>query len=254
MSNESLSSFGISSNLSKFTKFIGDNYDEDDDEIISLLKDNDKISDLDIDSMSLAKYASSNIAERAILSFAFSDIDDYFEMVRISFIYDNREKVEIDCLVLEGLFWDSLKALISFGYGKDKKLGIPFSSYARPWAQFISVENVNIINIKETNQRKSNNNKSAKKADEKVKSAYYSVALSLEAYFAQNNTYTNSYNDLQSKAGLVLNNEINYNVIELYDDKSNKQPCFKFIVSHKSYNIKYLYDSCATNRATNLSN
>ncbi|MDR1873031.1 MAG: hypothetical protein LBS60_14115 [Deltaproteobacteria bacterium] len=80
------------------------------------------------------------------------------------------------------------------------------------------------------------------KNDNAAHSAYHTLALAEEAYFAVNNAYTDDYNKLKIDGGLVIDQDVQYSQITIY--KNNGNECFKFSTSHKNIDIIYEYDSC----------
>jgi prepilin-type N-terminal cleavage/methylation domain-containing protein len=83
--------------------------------------------------------------------------------------------------------------------------------------------------------------------DNAAQSAYHAVALSQEAYFAQNNTYSTLFTQLQNKAGLVKDQNVNYGALTTNTNTNTNQPGFKFKVQHKAPGTTiYLYDSASS--------
>jgi hypothetical protein len=85
-----------------------------------------------------------------------------------------------------------------------------------------------------------------------TQNAYHSVALAQEAYYAQNNVYSDSYEDLERDAGLVAVKDIKYGPIKVYFDEDTGKPGYQFIVAHKSLSIAFSYDSIAEQTVTRL--
>jgi prepilin-type N-terminal cleavage/methylation domain-containing protein len=90
--------------------------------------------------------------------------------------------------------------------------------------------------------------------DNAAQSAYHAVALSQEAYFAQNNNYTTEYSDgLAAKAGLVKDQNVLYSALELTVNTGTQQPGFTFSVRHKAEgSTRYDYDSASAVTVTSV--
>jgi hypothetical protein len=89
------------------------------------------------------------------------------------------------------------------------------------------------------------------KMDNSVLSAFFAVATSEEAYFAQNGRYTDSYQELTSEGGLLFFEKVCYGPLELYrgssSDSQGTIDAFKFKIRHAVRSeIGYSYDSAAS--------
>ena len=75
--------------------------------------------------------------------------------------------------------------------------------------------------------------------DNAAQSAYHAVALAQEAYLVNYGKYTNNYDELTRKSGLVLDINVEYFQIDV------EGSCFNFRVKHKAPGTTtYDYDSC----------
>jgi prepilin-type N-terminal cleavage/methylation domain-containing protein len=87
--------------------------------------------------------------------------------------------------------------------------------------------------------------------DNAAEAAYHAIALSQEAYFAQNSVYTVSYTGLANQAGLVKDPNVNYGSITLTVNATTQQPGFIFTVNHKAPGSSvYKYNSASFTTVT----
>jgi hypothetical protein len=79
-----------------------------------------------------------------------------------------------------------------------------------------------------------------------AQNAYHAVALAEEKYYSLNNKYTVSLNELKKEAGLIIDDNIEYDDLKAYFKESTQQNCFTFKVKYKVQDtITFLYDSCS---------
>jgi prepilin-type N-terminal cleavage/methylation domain-containing protein len=82
--------------------------------------------------------------------------------------------------------------------------------------------------------------------DNAAEAAYHAIALSEEAFFAENSIYSSDYNSLAVKAGLVRDANVNYGTIYLTVNVTTQQPGFIFQVNHKAPGSSiYVYNSAS---------
>lgn len=111
-------------------KFVPEDADKDD-SFIDALDDNELISDIELDTMDVSELLSKEtyipyfIKESKV---DLDEIDDYFEVVHLSFIYDNRKHISADFIVVKGK--------IFFIFGNTKTLE------RKPWAQLLTIYNI----------------------------------------------------------------------------------------------------------------
>lgn len=114
---------------------------ERDSSFYDTLKENPKVTDLEIDSFSLKaalgeQAGIGRMAGRILgtMSGEIRELDGYLDIVRLSFSFEKKARVSIDFLVLEGMFWGTLKSWVTDN--DDSWMVI------RPWAQCLDVIDV----------------------------------------------------------------------------------------------------------------
>lgn len=127
---EELTVASVYQDTHQLMKFVPEDADKND-SFIDALDDNELISDLELETMDASKLLSESSHSPYFLKESEvepDEIDDYFEVVQLSFIYDNKRHVSADFIVLKGK--------IFFIVGNTKTLE------RRPWAQFLTVYNL----------------------------------------------------------------------------------------------------------------
>lgn len=115
---------------SQLMKYVPEDADKDD-SFIDALDDNDLISDLELDTMDVSEL----LSQKDYIPYYIKDskvkineIDDYFEVVHLSFIYDNKLHISADFIVVKG------KIFFILGNTDTVK--------RKPWAQFLTICNL----------------------------------------------------------------------------------------------------------------
>ncbi|MDR1079788.1 MAG: hypothetical protein LBQ79_02190 [Deltaproteobacteria bacterium] len=85
-------------------------------------------------------------------------------------------------------------------------------------------------------------------ADDMVLTAHYAVSIAEEAHFAVTGTYTDSYEELVRRGGLVTNPSVCYGTIQLYTVTGTGASGLRFAVGHadrETFRGAYAFDSAA---------